>query len=89
MSIPEGLGQADQEAELLPGETYTYTSEFHNRCSVCEQEICGEYFYILLAVYGWGTFPTPMEWVYISEKRYQVAGDEEIVIENAELVRNW
>jgi hypothetical protein len=85
---PKGNAFMDKTALLVPGEEYTYTTTFIDRFQT-EMEICGEYFYMSVALYYYEpSFPVAAEWAYMSDVRYQLGGNEDIVITGGEMENN-
>jgi hypothetical protein len=86
---PKAMGFSDKEALLTPGATYTYETTFIDRASSTEVEICGEYYYITVGIYYYvGSFPTGGQWAFMSEAKYQMGGNETIVIDDAVMEDN-
>lgn len=86
MNMPPLMGEADQDATLIPGKPYTYKAAFHNRCSTCRELPCCQFYYLAINIYEHEiSFPTAGEWIYMSEELYQVGGDP-IVIGPVDLV---
>jgi hypothetical protein len=89
MDPPKGMGKFDKTAQLVPGQDYTYTSTFIDRASSTDMELCGEYFYVTVALYYTEmSFPVAGEWAFMSEVRYEMGGSNEIVIEDAVMQDN-
>jgi len=89
MDPPKAMGYSDYDAQLIPGETYTYTTTFVDRASSTDVPICGEYYYITVGIYYYPpSFPVAGEWAFMSEAKYQMGGDDDIVIEDAVMENN-
>ena len=96
VETPVAVGVSDEDAKLIPGKEYTYTTTYVDREGTIRFLFCGEFFYVAIGIYThgpvpclhYGTSPVSPDWVYISDMQYQVGVDEEIVIEDVELVPN-
>jgi hypothetical protein len=84
--IPVLVGQSLYDAgPLIPGSTFTFTTDQFDRLPMIDEYPCGSYYYIGASIYyGEMSFPTNMEWTVFSDARYQVGGDP-ITVELGEM----
>ena len=84
--IPVLVGQSVYDAgPLIPGQSFTFTTDQFDRLPMTTEYPCGSYYYIGASIYyGEMSFPTNMEWTVFSDARYQVGGDA-ITVELGEM----